>query len=68
MLRKSHFALVKAAFETSVICLPKGTVVVPARHEEAMIAAIDSMLAEGRRMAGKTTAPKRGERPTGTLH
>lgn len=63
--RRSSFAMIEAALKHGTIVPPAGAVPPQARHEQAMLVAIDGMLAESRRAA--TRPPRRGERG-GRLH
>jgi hypothetical protein len=67
MLRRSHFALIKASFEQSGIILPPELQRPQARHEQGMVNAISGMIAEGRRAATRPQ-PKRDARVSGTVH
>jgi hypothetical protein len=64
--RRSNFVMVEAALKHGAIIVPPEMAVPPARHERAVAAMIDSMLAEGRRLVADHP-PRRGDR-SGTLH
>lgn len=65
--RRSNFSMIEAALKTSTIAISPDLVPPQARYEQAMVAAIDGMLAESRRASGAVPTPRRGER-SGTLH
>lgn len=64
--RRSNFTMVEAALKSATIIVPPEFVAPQARYEQAMVAAIDGMLAESRRAGGERRSPRR-ERG-GTLH
>lgn len=65
--RRSNFTMIEAALKSATIVVPPEVVAPQARYEQAMVAAIDGMLAESRRVGLQGRPPRRTERG-GTLH